>query len=80
LSLSKTILTSKNLTVGYKNKEVLKELDLNLRKGELTCLLGPNGSGKSTLIRSLAGIQKPLAGEVQIHDKSITEINAKEMA
>lgn len=80
MSLSKTILTSKNLTVGYKNKEVLKELDLNLRKGELTCLLGPNGSGKSTLIRSLAGIQKPLAGEVQIHDKSITESNAKEMA
>lgn len=76
----KTILTSQNLAVGYKNKEVLKDLNLSLREGELTCLLGPNGSGKSTLIRSLTGIQKRLAGEVQIQGKSITEINAKEMA
>ncbi len=80
LNLSKTILTSQNLTVGYKNKEVLSGLTLSLKTGELTCLLGPNGSGKSTLIRSMTGIQKPLAGEVYIQEKSITEINAKEMA
>lgn len=80
MNSSKTILTSKNLTVGYKNKEVLGGLNLSLNSGELTCLLGPNGSGKSTLIRSITGIQKPLAGEAYIQEKSIKEINAKEMA
>lgn len=80
MKLSKTILTSKYLTVGYKNKQVLSELNLSLNAGELTCLLGPNGSGKSTLIRSMTGIQKPLAGEVYIQGKPIAEINAKEMA
>lgn len=80
MSSLKTILTGKHLTVGYKNKKVLNELNLNLNAGELTCLLGPNGSGKSTLIRSLTGIQKLLRGEVQIEEKPIAAINSKEMA
>lgn len=73
-------MTSENLTVGYKSKKVLNDLNLNLNAGELTCLLGPNGSGKSTLIRSLTGIQKPLIGEVYIQEKPIATIDSKEMA
>ena len=59
---------------------VLSHLGLNLNVGELTCLLGANGSGKSTLMRTLAGIQKPLAGTVYFGDIPLTRIGAKALA
>ena len=64
-----TILQTRDLCIGYAPKRrpriaVAADLGVELLKGELVCLLGPNGAGKSTLIRTLAGLQKPLAGEV----------------
>lgn len=53
-----------NLTIGYKDKVVARHLNASVRRGELTCLLGTNGTGKSTLLRTLAGLQEPLDGEV----------------
>lgn len=80
----KTILNTKGLAAGYgsgpKLKEVLSGLDLDLKQGELTCLLGPNGSGKSTLIRTLTGIQKALNGEVAIGGKAVRDYTQKELA
>jgi iron complex transport system ATP-binding protein len=45
-------------------------IDESIRAGELTCLIGPNGAGKSTLMRTMAGLQAPLAGAVRLdgHD------------
>jgi len=80
MNSSKTILNCNNLTIGYKDKQVLSSLNLSLKKGQLTCLLGPNGSGKSTLIRSLTGIQKPIAGSVFIEERPLESISQKEMA
>lgn len=74
------ILHTANLSVGYKDRTVLSSLNLNLNKGQLTCLLGPNGSGKSTLIRTLAGIQKPLLGMVTLQGKSLREVSPKTLA
>lgn len=60
------LLEAKNLSVGYADgiiKHVLFEnIDLQLRGGELVCFMGANGIGKSSLIRTLGGLQKPLAG------------------
>lgn len=58
-----------DLGIGYAPRrgprlEVALHLDAHLVAGELVCLLGPNGAGKSTLMRTLAGLQKPLAGAV----------------
>ena len=78
--MSDKILHTANLSVGYKDRTVLSSLNLNLNKGQLTCLLGPNGSGKSTLIRTLAGIQKPLLGMVTLQGKSLREVSPKTLA
>lgn len=63
------VLSTTGLTAGYRGAAasgiLFRDLDISLYAGELVCFMGPNGSGKSTLIRTLAGLQKPLAGSIQ---------------
>ncbi len=78
-------LETRHLTVGYRRSErrpqpVLENVNLTLREGELVCLLGPNGAGKSTLIRTLAGMLKPLSGEVWLGKDLLATLSAKEVA
>ena len=79
-----SILTTQNLSIGYSKKgktDVIQSgLDLQLRAGELVCLIGPNGSGKSTLLRTLTGLQKSLEGKTLIDGKDITLIKQHEKA
>jgi len=79
-----SILTTKNLSIGYSKKgktDIIQSgLDLQLRAGELVCLIGPNGSGKSTLLRTLTGLQKPLSGNTLIDGQDISTIKQHEKA
>ena len=61
----------KNVFFRYEraSDDVLKGLDLNVREGEVFCLLGPNASGKTTALSVLAGLRKPYAGKVKIFEK-----------
>lgn len=59
------LLQTHSLSVGYGNQILFKDLDLTVEGGNLICFMGPNGIGKSTLIRTLAGLQKPLSGEIR---------------
>jgi manganese/zinc/iron transport system ATP- binding protein len=56
-----------DLTVAYNHKPVLWDIDLEIPEGVLMAIVGPNGAGKSTLIKSILGIQKPLAGSVLVY-------------
>lgn len=73
------ILQAKNLSIGYKTP-IHENLNLGLLAGELVCLIGPNGAGKSTLIRSLAGMQKALSGEILLMDKALTDYDSRSLA
>ena len=71
-----TILSTQNLSIGYRQPRradsvVARQLNLDLRRGELACLLGPNGAGKSTLMRTLAGMQPPLEGTVTLEGQAV---------
>lgn len=73
------------LTVGYARPRhppriVIEGIDARLNAGEFACLLGPNGAGKSTLIRTLAGMQKPLAGEVRLVGDLLSSLSARAVA
>ncbi|MFB6306427.1 MAG: ABC transporter ATP-binding protein, partial [Flavobacteriales bacterium] len=79
------ILNTRDLGIGFENKKegknyLLKDLSLNINKGELTCLVGANGSGKSTLIRTLAGFQTPLNGDIFIKNHHIKNYKQSELA
>lgn len=53
--------------LGYRRREVLSAVDLEVAAGEFWCVLGPNGSGKTTLLHTVLGLIAPLAGEVWRH-------------
>ena len=82
--VAKVKITAKHLNIGYQHSTgetiVANELDCSLSGGELVCLLGPNGAGKSTLIRTLAGMQKPLAGDLKLSGKAMSVISKRERA
>ena len=61
------------LTKKYKDKTVVKALDLEVKKGEMYALLGVNGAGKSTTIKMLSCLIKPTSGDAKILGKSITK-------
>lgn len=73
-------LAVEGLRVGYGASVVLDGVDLELPEGRLTALIGPNGSGKSTLLRSLAGLLKPLNGDVTLGGRAISSFRRKDLA
>ena len=79
------VLNSRGLSIGYAGRGVPRrvlaaDLEVELLTGELVCLLGPNGAGKSTLMRTLAGLQKPLAGDVQLQGRALDVLTEGERA
>lgn len=59
-------LRAHDLSIGYGGTRVASAIELEVRPGEVNCLLGPNGSGKTTLFKTLIGLIPPLGGEVTI--------------
>jgi ABC-type Mn2+/Zn2+ transport system ATPase subunit len=57
---------ARNLAVGYSSEAILEAVSLALAPGETVALVGANGSGKSTLLKTMAGLLRPLAGELEI--------------
>lgn len=62
-----------DLTVAYREKPVLWDLDLTVPPGTLMAVMGPNGAGKSTLIKAILGLIPSASGEVHIFGKSYRE-------
>lgn len=60
-----------SLKKNYGNLEVLKDINFNVKKGEVVSIIGPSGSGKSTLLRCLNYLEKPTLGRISIGDVSI---------
>lgn len=76
------VLEGEGIATGYRQGKQLTEvhhgLDFSLSGGELTCLLGCNGAGKSTLLRTLAGMQPPLSGRLELMGRPLEAYSAHE--
>ena len=77
-------ITLKNLSIGYRSKHQLRTvasaINASLAGNSSTCLIGPNGVGKSTLLRTLAGFQPALDGEILLLGKPVSTYSAHELA
>jgi ribose transport system ATP-binding protein len=68
----------KNINKSFYSAEVLKDINLAFKPGEIHVLCGENGAGKSTLIKIIAGLYKPTSGEIYIEGKAVEFASTKE--
>ena len=57
---------TKDLSVGYQGKVLIRDINLDIKKGEIVTLIGPNGAGKSTILKSVTRQLKLIGGEVYL--------------
>ncbi|MBB6216728.1 putative ABC transport system ATP-binding protein [Anaerosolibacter carboniphilus] len=70
----------KTFKLGVLDVEILKNIDLTIRKGEFVSIMGPSGSGKSTLLYLLGGLDKPTSGSIKINGKELAEMEDQEQS
>ena len=71
---------TKEYRTARETTSVLRDLDLDLRRGEIACLVGASGSGKSTLISVIAGLLRPDSGSVFIDGRDVSALSDSERA
>jgi branched-chain amino acid transport system ATP-binding protein len=68
------LLAVENLAVDYGGYVALSGLSLEVRAGEIVCLMGANGSGKSSLLNAVSGLVRPAAGTVSFEERPLTDV------
>ncbi len=73
-----TIIEVKNVYISFKEKKVLKGVDLSLGEGECLALIGGSGEGKTTLLRSLIGLEYPTSGRIFFEGENILRFSTEQ--
>lgn len=74
------IIEVSNLSFSYNSHNVLQNVALELREGEILGIIGPNGSGKSTLLKCIDSILKPKSGSILLDGKEVNRMQRSELA
>lgn len=72
--------STQNMAVGYDGVPLIKEIEVELKKGEILTLIGPNGAGKSTILKSIIGQLSLIAGTVMVENARLSEMAERERA
>ena len=71
---------TRDLSVGYKGEVLIRDIDIEIKKGEILTLIGPNGSGKSTILKSITKHLEAIKGDTYISDASVSRMTYKELS
>ncbi|MCB2209982.1 ABC transporter ATP-binding protein [bacterium] len=71
---------SKYYEIGTVTVKALDQVDLSLERESLSVVMGPSGSGKSTLLHLLGGLDRPTAGDININDQQLNEMDENDLA
>ncbi len=74
------IISIRNLQTHYGSRQILKDINLDIYRGETMVILGRSGCGKSTLLRHIVGLAKPTSGQIIIKGHDIVQLSEDEMA
>jgi len=74
------ILTAKDITAGYGEVDILHQVRVTVKSGQIVSVIGPNGAGKSTLLKTIFGILNPRGGTVTLKDEDITGMKPDKIA
>jgi polar amino acid transport system ATP-binding protein len=69
------VITMAGLTKSFGTNQVLRGIDLQVRRGEVLCIIGPSGSGKSTLLRCVNMLETPTSGSIVVLGREVTNID-----
>lgn len=72
--MPESILSIQNISKSFGNNEILKNISLDIQKGEFITLLGASGCGKTTLLRIISGLETPDSGKIILHGNDITKL------
>ena len=75
-----TLLQLRNLQVAYGGIRAVKGIDLEVRAGELVCLIGANGAGKTTTLKAITGLVRTAGGAIEYDGADLTKMKAHEIA
>ncbi len=70
----------KTYIVNKRQNNVLRNVNMEIKEGEMVAIMGPSGSGKSTLLYAVSGMDRPTAGTVNFFGKNLNALNAAEMS
>ena len=71
---------TRNLTVGYDGRPLIRDITIGVEKGEIVTLIGPNGAGKSTILKSITRQLKSIAGTVEIGRQELRRMTHRDLA
>jgi ABC-type branched-subunit amino acid transport system ATPase component len=74
------ILEVEKVTAGYTEIDILYDINLKVKSGQIVSVIGPNGAGKSTLLKSVFGILKPRHGKITLKDEEISGLKPDKIA
>ena len=69
-----------DLTIGYHKVPVIRNISLEVQKGEIIALIGPNGAGKSTLLKTIARELPPISGSISLEGRDMQTISYRELS
>ena len=70
----------KTYVIDKRQNNVLKNVNLEVKEGEMVAIMGPSGSGKSTLLYAISGMDRATSGQVLFEGKDLTKLSEKELA
>ena len=78
--MSEPVVRLTGLCATYRDRQVLRDLDLRIEAGERVALIGPNGAGKSTLLRVASGLLAPVTGTAELGGRPVASLDRLEIA
>lgn len=72
--MGETIISIQNLSKSFGEHEVLRKIDIDVKAGEIICIVGSSGSGKSTLLRCINKLEHQTLGKIMYHGKEVRDV------